>query len=287
MDIRQLTADDIDACIDVFYEADEALTASRNLPLMPRNPMAIERIFRHVSESTPHRSWIAEIDGTAIGFGMAIERDQMTFLAFLFVRPDAQAAGVGAQLYARCMPDSGLRGTCIWSIQPISAALYARNGLVPRTPLYTLIGRPSTPLPPLRNGLKLTSIEPDEIDGLDREIVGFARRVDHQAWQRWERQPFALRDGLKVVGYGYAQPAGRIGPAVVRDKADLLPLIGALMNEVDAVEDWMVHVPGVAAESFTALLRAGMKFDGPPIIFCASQQVVDHTRYLPTTFALP
>ena len=92
---------------------------------------------------------------------------------------------------------------------------------------------------------------------------------------------------MKVVGYGYAQPAGRIGPAVVRDKADLLPLIGALMNEVDAVEDWMVHVPGVAAESFTALLTAGMKFDGPPIIFCASQQVVDHTRYLPTTFALP
>jgi GNAT superfamily N-acetyltransferase len=287
VEIRPITGDDIDACIDVFYEADEALTASRNLPLMPRNPMAIERIFRHVSESTPHRSWIAEQDDRTAGFGMAIERDQMTFLAFLFVRPDAQAAGVGASLYARCMPDDGLRGTCIWSVQPISAALYARNGLVPRTPLYTLLGRPRSALPPLRNGLKLTSIEPDEIDGLDREIVGFTRRVDHEAWQRWERQPFALRNGLSVVGYGYAQAAGRIGPAVVRDSADLLPLIGALMAEVDVVEDWMVHVPGVAAESFTALLNAGMKFDGPPIIFCASRPVVDHTRYLPATFALP
>jgi GNAT superfamily N-acetyltransferase len=287
MEIRALTEDDIDACIDVFYESDEALTASRNLPLMPRNPMAIERIFRHVSESTPHRSWIAEQDGRAQGFGMAIERDHMTFLAFLFVRPDAQAAGVGARLYDRCMPAAGYRGTCIWSVQPISAALYARNGLVPRTPLYSLIGRPSTPLPRLKNSLKLTTIEPDEIDGLDREVVGFTRRVDHEAWQRWDRRPFALRDGLSVVGYGYAQPAGRIGPAVVRDGGNLLPLIGALMDEVGAAEDWMVHVPGVAAESFTALLKSGMKFDGPPIIYCASEPGIDHTRYLPATFALP
>ena len=131
------------------------------------------------------------------------------------------------------------------------------------------MGRPRTPLPPLRDGLALTSITPEELDDLDREVVGFTRRVDHEAWQRWERLPFALRDGLTLVGYGYAQPAGRIGPAVVREAGDLLPLIGALMGEVEAAEDWMVHVPGVAAEPFAALLQAGMKFDGPPIIYCA------------------
>ena len=128
---------------------------------------------------------------------------------------------------------------------------------------------------------------PEELDELDREVVGFTRRVDHEAWQRWERRPFALRDGRNLIGYGYAQPAGRIGPAVVREAGDLLPLIGALMGEVEAVEDWMVHVPGVAAEPFAALLQAGMKFDGPPIIFCATEPGVDHTRYLPATFALP
>ena len=287
MEIRPIMAADIDACIEIFYESDEALTASRNLPVMPRNPMAIERIFRHVSESTPHRSWVAEENGRAVGFGMAIERDQMTFLAFLFVRPDGQAAGVGANLFDRCMPSSGYRGTCIWSVQPISAALYARNGLVPRTPLYTLMGRPRTALPPLRGGLQLTSINAEELDELDREVVGFTRPVDHEAWQRWERRPFALREGRTLVGYGYAQPAGRIGPAVVREQGDLLPLIGALMGEVEAAEDWMVHVPGVAAESFTALLKAGMRFDGPPIIFCATDPGIDHTRYLPATFALP
>ena len=38
MDIRLLTAEDIDACIDVFYEADEALTAGMSLRDQPAQP---------------------------------------------------------------------------------------------------------------------------------------------------------------------------------------------------------------------------------------------------------
>ena len=287
MDIRPITPADIPACIDVFYESDETLTASLTLPLMPRNPDAMERIFRHVSESTPGRAWLAEQGDRVQGFGMAAERDHMTFLAFLFVRPKAQAGGLGAALYSQVMPENGYRGTCIWSVQPISAALYARNGLVPRVPLYTLIGRPRTPFPSLGTGFDLTPIKPDEIDDLDREVVGFTRAVDHDAWQRWDRRPFALRERGHLVGYGYAQPAGRLGPIVAGRPELLLPMIGALMDQVEAVEDWMVHVPGVADEPFMALLRAGMRFDGPPIIYCASEAGIDHRRYLPATFALP
>ena len=287
MDIRPLASADIDACVEVFYAADEALTASLNLPLLPRNPVALSRIFSHVSRSTPARSWVAERDGRVLGFGMAAERDDLCFLAFLFVRPEAQGSRIGSALYERSMPRAGYRATCIWSVQPISAALYARHGLVPRVPLYTFVGRPRTPLPPLPAGLSLGPISQDEIDVLDREVIGLTRRVDHDAWRAWERRPFGLRDRLRVVGYGYAQRAGRIGPAVVRRPEHLLPLIGALMDEVESVEDWMIHVPGVAAEPFAALLRAGMRFDGPPILYCATESRIDHSRYLPATFALP
>ena len=287
MEIRPITPADIESCIEVFYTSDEALTQSRNLPVGPRNPQAVAKIFRHASENTPHRAWLAEEAGQVTGFGMAIERDELTFLAFLFVVPDAQAAGVGAALYEKCMPRSGYRATCIWSVQPVSAALYARHGLVPRVPIYTFTGRPRTPLPQLANGMRLTSISPDELDELDREVVGFRRRVDHEAWQGWDRRPFALRDGNELVGYGYAQPVGRLGPVVVRRSADLLPLVGALMAEIDPPEDWMVHVPGVAAETFAAMLNSGMRFDGPPILFCATRDGIDHSRYLPATFALP
>ena len=288
MEYRQLTQSDIDGCIDVFYEADEALTAGLNLAVNPRNPEAMRLIFEHVSSTTPQRAWVAA-DGNAIqGFGMAAEREHMTFLAFLFVRPGAQAAGAGAALYARCMPSSGYRGTCIWSVQPIAAALYARNGLVPRVPIYTLLGRPRNRLAKLPSSLSLTDIKPDEIDALDREVVGFTRRADHEAWRQWARVPYALRarDG-GLAGYGYAQAAGRLGPMVVREAGHLLPLIGSLMEAVEAVEGWQIHVPGAAAEPFAALLRAGMRLDGPPIVYCATEPGIDHSRYVPATFALP
>lgn len=288
MDYRALAPDDIEACIDVFYEADEALTTGLNLAVSPRNPDAMRRIFEHVSSTSPHRAWVATERAEIQAFGMAAERGRMTFLAFLFVRPAAQAAGVGAALYERCMPDSGLRGTCIWSVQPISAALYARSGLVPRVPIYTLAGRPRRELPRLPPNMALTAIKPDDIDQLDREIVGLTRRVDHEALQRWDRRPFGLRDHAgALVGYGCAQPAGRLGPVVVRDAAHLLPLIGALMDAVEVVEGWQIHVPGVAADAFSELLRAGMRCDGPPIIYCASEPGIDHSRYVPATFALP
>jgi hypothetical protein len=288
VDYRPLALGDIDACIDVFYEADEALSAGLNMPINPRNPEAMRKIFEHVSSTTPNRAWIAAERGHIQAFGMAAERERMTFLAFLFVRPAAQAAGTGASLYERCMPSSGFRATCIWSVQPVSGALYARNGLVPRVPIYTLLGRPRKALPPLPSGMTLTDIKPEEVDELDREVVGLTRRVDHEAFQRWERQPFGLRDRAgALAGYGCAQPAGRLGPIVVRDAGHLLPLIGALMEAVEVADGWQVHVPGVAAEPFAGLLGAGMRFDGPPIIYCATEPTIDHSRYVPATFALP
>ena len=59
------------------------------------------------------------------------------------------------------------------------------------------------------------------------------------------------------------------------------------MAHIDPPEDWMVHVPGPAAETFVALLKNGMRLDGPPILFCATHDGIDHSRYLPATFALP
>jgi hypothetical protein len=287
MEIRPIALTDIETCIDVFYEADEKLTVASGLPVQPRNPGAIDRIFRHVAGSTPERAWLAQQDGQVLGFGMAADRGDLCFLAFLFVRPSAQAAGLGKTLYDRCMPADGFRATCIWSVQPISTSVYARAGLVPRVPMYTFIGRPRMPLARLEAGVALTPIDPLELDELDAEVIGFTRPVDHLAWQRWDRRPFAVRDGSRLIGYGYAQPAGRLGPLVVRNTEHLLPLVGSLMDQIDAVEDWMVHVPGPAETVFATLLRAGMRFDGPPIIFCATEQRVDHTRYLPASFALP
>jgi len=176
---------------------------------------------------------------------------------------------------------------CIFSIQPISAALYAMYGMVPRVPMYTLVGRPKRPLPELPAGLSLGPLETAGAAALDRAVCGFAREQDHVAWQGWDRRLFGLFEGGRPVGYGYAQSSGRLGPVVVERRELVLPLVGELMRQVESLEDWMVNVPGPAAETFTALLNAGMRLDGPPIVFCASEESIDHSRYLPSTFALP
>ena len=287
MEIRPITPADIGACVDVYYESDEHLTASFNLPLLPRSPGGLERMLRYVTEGTPDRAWLAEEGGTAVGFGMSATYDDLVFLAMLFVRPAAQSAGLGRRLYELCVPRSGYRATTIWSIQPVSTALYASDGLVPRVPVYTFIGRLRTALPSLPDGLSLTDVSWPEQDELDREITGITRRRDHDKWQEWDRRPFALRAGSSLLGYGYSQPAGRIGPVVVRDEAHLLPFIGALMDQVRVADGWQIHVPGVAAATFEGLLKAGLRLDGSPTIFCATEPRIDHARYLPGTLALP
>jgi hypothetical protein len=60
-----------------------------------------------------------------------------------------------------------------------------------------------------------------------------------------------------------------------------------LTQSVEGVDEWMIHVPGPAQEPFVELLRHGLRFDGPPIIYCATGTETDHSRYLPSTFALP
>lgn len=287
MNFRPIDPADLDACADVFYAADDDLMTKRGLPIMPRNRVALLRLFGHIQATSPHRAWLAERDGRVVGFGMSAQRGALVFLSFLFIEPVEQSKGLGRALLERSMSGAEQTAVCIFSIQPISAALYAKYGMVPRVPMYTLLGRPREPLPGLPAGLSVGPLEVDAAAALDRAVTGFEREQDHVAWRSWDRRLFGLFEAGRPVGYGYAQPSGRLGPVVVERRELVLPLVAELMRQVEPLEDWMVHVPGPAAGAFTALLNAGMKLDGPPVVFCASDVAIDHSRYLPSTFALP
>jgi len=121
VDFRPIDPADLEALGEVFYEADDDLNVRRGLPKTPRNPMPLLRLFDHIVQGSPHRGWLAERDGRALGFGIAAQRADMTFLSFLFVRPDAQANGLGRALLERAMANSDYRAVCIGAIQPIGA----------------------------------------------------------------------------------------------------------------------------------------------------------------------
>ena len=280
-------ATDLDACADVLYAADDALSASRGLSLSPRNREALVRLFAHMHRFAPDRWWVAEQDARIVGFGGSSTYQEMVYLGFLFVLPDTQATGIGRRLLELSMHDSSYRAVAIASYQPISAALYSWYGMTPRVPIYMLSGNPRVDLPQLPRGLRVAKLNAAAAEPLDLEVCGLTRTPDHEWWEQMGRSRFGLFERNDLVGYGYVQEVGRLGPLVVRREELLLPFAGRLLAEMPHVETWLVNVPGPAKEAFVALLRAGMRIEGPPAIYCATEQRIDHSRYLPASYALP
>jgi len=284
---RPALAADMETCADVLYTADDALSASRGLPVSPRNREALVRLYGHMQRYAPDRWWVAEQGGRIVGFSGSSTYQEMVYLGFLFVLPDQQATGIGRRLLELSMHDSSYRAVAIASYQPISAALYSWYGMTPRMPIYMLTGKPRTDLPALPKGVSVRRVDPASTAALDQEVCGLTRVPDHEWWESLGRMRFGLLEGKELVGYGYVQETGRLGPFVVRRQEHLLPFAGRLLAEMPDVETWLVNVPGAANETFVALLHAGMRLEGPPAIFCATELRVDHSRYLPASYALP
>jgi hypothetical protein len=89
-----------------------------------------------------------------------------------------------------------------------------------------------------------------------------------------------------VLGYGYAQGSGRIGPVAAIDPEILPALLGHVVRHVPVLEGRQALVPGSAVGALAALLRAGLRLDGTPAVYCAERPGPHLDRYLPMSFAL-
>lgn len=307
--LRPIGADDLAACTAVFYAAMEELQDRRREGRWPRNEGALERLFGRLAASHPAGAWLAESDGRTVAFGIAVERERLWFLAFLFVEPAFQAAGLGRRLLERTFPSGGpdawraqggVLATCVEAIQPVSTGLYARYGLVPQVPVHLVTGTPRPgALAPLPDALAAAAFETleaagegivlaDALDELDLGAVGHRRPVDHRDDRDEGRRGWLYRHRRSgaVIGYGYAQPSGRLGPVVVRDGSMLEGVVAHLMTTVQPAGGWQLVVPGPSA-ALPALLRAGLRLDGSPAILSATEPMLAAERYLMRSFALP
>lgn len=317
--LRPVSPGDLPACADVFYVSVNELNRRTNQPPAPPNEAGMVTLFAHLLATDPSRAWLAQApNGQVEGFAFAHLRQQTWFLSFLFVRPAAQAQGLGRRLLLRTFPHDpglaaddgtggasafpGVLGTCVDSVQPVSTALYAGYGLVPRVPLFTCIGRPrpgrSPALPSTVERLTFEQLSgsPDNdaalaeaVDAIDSEVVGHTRQEDHGSWRVSRREGSLFRDRTTgmPLGYGYVQATGRLGPVAVRDPGLLPAVVGALMGVLQPAGEWQVFVPGIAGRTLVALLAAGLRLEGTPAIHCSSRpHGVDLTRYIPASFAL-
>lgn len=317
---RPLEAADLAACTTIFYTATDELFARWNQPPLPRHDRdGLMAFFAELAFGPAGRAWIAaRRDGSPAAFGIAIEREATWFLSFLFVDPGVQASGVGRGLLLRLLPTPGspaaapgaLRHTCVDSLQPISAGLYATSGILPRMPIFELLGRPRNgALPALPEGILAVPFQARapgrragadrpaggkalpsdllaELDAVDRRVLGWRRRVDHRAWLDEGRLLVRYRArGGAPLGYGYVHASGRSGPIAVRDAALLPAVLGDLLERLQPPDAWRVYVPGPST-SLAPLIEAGFRINGNPAIWSSSADGPAWDGYLPASFAL-
>ena len=192
------------------------------------------------------------------------------------------------------------RATATDSAQPISNALYATLGIVPRMPLLSLVGLPRRPGGVRRRCRRASSPLPfdelaagspdgvghrmlaEAIDALDRELLGVAHPADHRFLRSESRHGWLYRgpDGTPSATATPARPAasGRSPSATRRCSA---PVLGHLTSAVQPRGAFAIWVGGAADRAVVPALRAGFRLDQFPVLLCWDRPFADFSRYLP------
>jgi len=335
---RYATDDDLPACTNIWAAGIGDYYRNRlHQAWEPGDLEPLRRLLAHLRSTDPELFLVAtagpDEDAPVVAFGSANRRGATWFLSMLFVGPEVQGAGVGRAILTRLLPD-GARdeavaggeasnedaggaipgteasparppiGTATDSAQPISNALYARFGMIPRVPVFQLVGRPANPaeLPPLWAGVSAVEFEElaagrpggpghralvDAIASIDREVLGYERPADHRFLRMEGRRGFLYRDPQGApLGYGYAAPSGRLGPVATLQPAHLAPITAHLLRAVTPPGANAIWVSGGSEHVLPMLLRAGLRIDGFPAFLCWNRPLLDLRRYVPISLGL-
>jgi GNAT superfamily N-acetyltransferase len=309
VEYRPATEADLPACEATWRDGLNDYLVPMGQYEIPADNPSLRLLHAHALATDPERFWVATRhaepgdDGPAgarhvVGFASAVRRGPVWFLSMLFVLPGEQSAGVGRALLERVLPDDGddaTLATATDAVQPISNGLYASLGIVPRMPMFNLVGRPARPeelrpLPPDVTATLLDGVGPgardlaleQEIDELDLATLGFRHGEDHEFARRQGRTGFAYRDGRgSLLGYGYTSELGRIGPVATREPDLHAPIVAHLLEVIVPRGASAIWVPGPAGETMQTLVRAGLRMEGFPVLVCWSRPFADFSRYLP------
>ena len=297
--IRRATEADLLDCHRIWRDALDGYLGPLNVPKLPEDNPGVRRLHAHALATDPGRFLVAEATDAAgaarvVAFGSAVDRGPLWFLSMLFVEPGEQARGLGRALLERLLPlplDGRVLATCTDAAQPISNGLYAWFGIVPRMPMFSLVGRPTAGFewPAVPVGVTAERVagparwrDDAELIAFDRELLGFAHPEDHRFVQDEPRSAFAFRAaGGRLVGYGYAGEIGRVGPIAVVDPALLSPVLGHLLSAVEPRGASAVWLPGANDDAIATAIRAGLRIEGMPVLVGWSRPFADFSRYVP------
>ena len=291
--LRLATEADLEETFRIYLAANRDLNhrLGRNVDIeshsLPARAMAVRRNALLYDQE---RFWVAEFEGTISGFGLAIRRRSLWYLAALHVLPQFQGRGFGSKLLRSCLGDPG-NGNLPQSLlcisdaaNMISTGLYGRFGMFPQSIIIQLQGAPRS----LRKtGVTLCRADPrvdqHSFDTIDQLVLGETRPEDHVCWSSVPSLvPYLVHERDQVSGYIYIDRDGALGPAAVKRPELLLPAISAGLTTQDAGHSSVmrIRIPGAARESLAALLSAGFKFDTGINLFLTSREFGRLDQYL-------
>jgi ribosomal protein S18 acetylase RimI-like enzyme len=238
--------------------------------------------------------WIAEQDSALAGYARSVLGDGVRELTEFFVKPGSQSGGVGRELLTRAFPHGGARQRIIIATPDLRAqARYLKLGIHRRTsltyfykqpdPSTTAQGEREVPeggVTPARITAPAGAL--DALDSIDRAILGYTRRAQHEFLLQNRAGFFYQRDGAPA-GYGYI--GKNSGPFALLDPADF-PAVLAHAEAESAAQGhthFGMEVPMTNTTAVDYLLANGFQMDGF-IAFVMSDQPLDKLdRYILTS----
>ncbi len=297
--IRPARPSDFAACARLCLGSLRDLSRRQGQP-PPNFPLRnLLRFFRHALTTDPDGFHVAVVRGRIVCYAITILRGKTQFLAQFFARPGMQSRGVGRQVLARAFdaprPPSGTVRCVVASLDLRAQALYAKFGMLPRTILYYVEGKPTKWTV---GGVELRQVGPtgsstkrarDLAARFDRPLREARRDVDQRYFftvVNGTRFYEARVDG-KTVGYVVLRGNGAIGPGGVRDPSLSAGLMSAAIakahkNGMKTVSAW---VPGLNAGALTASFAAGLKVQFLTA-WMAARDIVRLESYLPSSGVL-
>ena len=280
MDItcRPAKPEDLEEAERVVQQSGNALLVRHGLQPWPAPPSTAFPKFCLAQD--PSGLWVAEDGDTIVGFGFSWMSEKFWCLSQLFVRPEAQAKGIGQALLAKTLMQAERNGAAnraliTFASNIASTGLYLQNGLYPREPLYEMAAPARAVAQNLADaGYDITSIAPwpdagEWIGRIDQELLGFRRDLHHQfLLGGFAARAVRIEHAGRAVGYAYISARGHVGPLAIAPDADAKAVVTTALRcalEGDAAQVSMI-VPGRADIVMQTALALGFRIEEPYVL---------------------
>lgn len=293
--IRAARARDLPACARLFVRSLRDLVRRMGESPPRIHPREVLPFLRHALATDPDGFHVAVHRGRIVCFGISVLRGKTHFLAQFFALPGLQGRGVGRRVLDRVfqvprVPRGAVR--CVVASPDVRAqALYLKFGMLPRTTIYTMSGRPREvraarpiELRPIGAAGRLSPRAIALAARYDVAARGARREEDYRFWfSRKGTRMYEARLRGRTVGFIVIRGDGVIGPGAVRDESLSEGLIATAIAQSRSLGHRRVSVwvPGLNAGALRAAFAAGLKTEFTTS-WMSSREIGDLAAYVPS-----